>query len=133
MRSDRVSRRGYGQGPWLSKKALLSHRARKFNTIEEKKVSNLQTKFSLPNHPVLSLSLPLCEATIRVNWWVSTKEMRMITSISYIGGPRMSFRAWKSIKIGISGGRAKSVVSLIDSDFASSKMCSLQPKREKRI
>ena len=43
----------------------------------------------------------------------------------------MSFRAWKSIKIGISGGRAKSVVSLTGSDFPSSKMCSLQPKGEK--
>ena len=59
------------------------------------------------------------------------EETRMLTTISYIGGPRMSFRAWKSIKIGISGGRAKSVVSLTGSDFPSSKRCSLQPKGEK--
>lgn len=42
----------------------------------------------------------------------------------------MSFRAWKSIKIGISGGRPKSVVSSMESGFASSRMCSLPPKRE---
>lgn len=40
----------------------------------------------------------------------------------------MSFRAWKSIKIGISGGRARSAVSLMDSALASSVMCSLQSK-----
>lgn len=131
MSSDRVSRRAYGQGPWLSKKALLSHKALKFNTIE--KISFQSLDKIQPPKPPGSTSLPIHEATIRINWWVSTKEMRMITSISYIGGPRMSFRAWKSIKIGISGGKAKSVVSLIDSGFASSKMCSLQPKREKCI
>lgn len=43
----------------------------------------------------------------------------------------MSFKAWKSIKIGISGGRARSAVSLMDSDFASSVTCSLQSKRRK--
>lgn len=48
-----------------------------------------------------------------------------------MGGPRMSFKAWKSIKIGISGGRARSAASLMDSDFASSVTCSLQSKRRK--
>lgn len=48
--------------------------------------------------------------------------------MSYMGGPRISFRAWKSIKIGISGGRDRSAVSLMDSGLASSVMCSLQSK-----
>lgn len=48
-----------------------------------------------------------------------------------MGGPRISFKAWKSIKIGISGGRARSAVSLMDSVFASSVTCSLQSKRRK--
>lgn len=48
------------------------------------------------------------------------ETMKSVTSISYIGGPRISFKAWKSIKIGISGGRARSAVSLMDSVFASS-------------
>lgn len=46
-----------------------------------------------------------------------------------MGGPRISFKAWKSIKIGISGGRARSAVSLMDSAFVSSVTCSLQSKR----
>lgn len=54
-----------------------------------------------------------------------------VTSMSYMGGPRMSFRAWKSIKIGISGGRARSAVSLMDSGLASSVTCSLQSKGRK--
>lgn len=48
-----------------------------------------------------------------------------------MGGPRISFKAWKSIKIGISGGRARSAVSLMDSVFVSSVTCSLQSKRRK--
>lgn len=51
--------------------------------------------------------------------------------MSYMGGPRISFRAWKSIKIGISGGRARSAVSLMDSGLASSVTCSLQSKGRK--
>lgn len=55
--------------------------------------------------------------------------MRVLTSSSYIGGPRMSFSAWKSMRIGISGGRAKSAVSPMASGFAASSTCSLHPKR----
>lgn len=60
-----------------------------------------------------------------------TETNEDVTSMSYMGGPRISFRAWKSIKIGISGGRARSAVSLMDSGLASSVTCSLQSKGRK--
>lgn len=53
--------------------------------------------------------------------------------MSYIGGPRMSLSAWKSIKMGISGGRARSGLSLMDSGSVSLKTCSLPPERHNVI
>ena len=75
---------------------------------------NLQHPFSLPQE----------------KYYPPTIESPQTNSHSWLSqmpwDPRMFLSTWELIKIAISGGKAKSVLSFIYSSFAFSKVCSLQ-------
>lgn len=112
-------------GPRTARKASFSQEALTLTTTETTCLQ-AEDQVRAPQAPGSTAPLstePLAEGAAQGQ---KHQKTRPLTSISYIGGPRMSLRAWKSMRIGISGGRPRSAVPPMDSGFVS-RTCSLQP------